>query len=239
MNRILLFFITSIFLSAAYSTDAQEYDWALKAVEAERAVYLAEDPDAANDALIAKAFCYRQAGMFSDASSTLGRVRMYLLSPDRQDAVLLEQALCHCLAGDPEAAVSVLEPRAAHDTELSQALAALRVEFDSAHKYKKEGTAVALAFLPPLGMWYTKHYGEGMKSFVSNAAAAGWTVWQCLGGCWISGLLGGGLALNHTFMGGIDSSAQYVGEYNDTVRREWNEALKNMLLDFSSAGLVQ
>lgn len=232
MNRTLLFFITYIFLFAAYSTDAQEYDWARKAVGLERAVFLAQDAAEANAALVAKAACYRQAGLYSDACGTLDRVKMYLLSPGQQDAVLLEKAICHCLGGEPEAALSTLEPRAARDSVLASAIIALREEFDASHKLKKEGTAVALAFLPPLGQWYTSHYGAGLKSLVSNAAAAGWTVWQCLSGCWISGLLGGGIALNETFMGNIDSSAQYVDEFNNTVRREWNEALKGLLLSY-------
>lgn len=234
MNRTLLSFITFIFLFVAYSIDAQEYDWARKAVELERTVFLAEDPDAANEALVAKAVCYREAGLYSDACSTLDRIKMYMLPPEKQDAILLEKAICFCLDGDTDAAMSVLDQRASSDPELASAVAELKKEFDASHKTKSEKAATALSFLPPLGQWYTRHYGAGLKSLVTNAAAAGWTVWQCLGGYWITGLLGGGIALNQTFMGNIDSSAQYVDEYNNTVRSEWNEALERLLINYSS-----
>lgn len=237
MHKTLLFFITFISLCAAYSTDAQEYDWAMKAVELERTAFMADSPDVANEAIIAKAICLREAGRYTEASSTLDRVRMYLLSPEQQASIMLEKAICSCLAGDVENTVSVLEQLSASDPELASALAELRAEFDSTHKSKTEGKAITLAFLPPLGHWYTKNYGEGLKSMFLNAAAAGWTVWQCLSGCWISGLLGGGIALNSTFMGNIESSAKLVNEFNETSRREWNEALKRLLQSESNPEL--
>ncbi|MDO5442408.1 MAG: hypothetical protein Q4G10_01930 [Bacteroidia bacterium] len=274
MHRTLLFFITSIFLCAAVSTRAQDLrEWELKAVELERIVYASDDPFEVNDALVEKAFCYKQSRRFADAASTLGRVRMYMLSPEKQREVIYEKELCSYLAGDFEAAAAYIEEADASGAEagpermlldalvygecgrwddaqdraeafvrclyegeeLESALAQIEKQFSETPDLKSTSKVLALAFLPPLGHWYTGHYGEGALSMLLNAAAAGWCVWQCLEGCWISGLLGGGIALNYTFMGNQERSAWLVEKYNHDAVRQFNDSLKEMLLSHSGA----
>ena len=94
MHRTLLSFITSIFLCAAFSSEAQERtDWELRAVQFERAAFDAEDPYDAAEALVSKAECYKQCGRYADAAATLGRVGMYLLPPERRQEVLYQKEL--------------------------------------------------------------------------------------------------------------------------------------------------
>ena len=68
-----------------------------------------------------------------------------------------------------------------------------------------------------------------------NAAATGWTVWQCISGNWITGLLGGGVALNTTFMGGMERSVQLAEEYNRDAMRGFNDTFRALLLSHGTA----
>ena len=271
MRRTLLSFITSIFLCAAFSAEAQERtDWALKAVEYERAAFEAEDPYDAAEALVAKAYCYKQCRRYDDAVATLGRVSMYVLAPERRQDVLYEKELCSYLAGDFDAAASYMEeagddlsPRrllldalvlgecARWDESLFKAggvlttlyegeeLGAAFDELDRLYaripQMKEEKQAVFRSFLPPLGHTYSGHLSEGLISLGLNAAGAGWTVWQCLSGNWITGLLGGGIALSYTFMGGTARSAELAQQYNHDAMRGFNDALRSLLLAHEKA----
>ena len=266
MHRTLLSFITSIFLCAAFSSEAQERtDWELKAVQYERAAFDAEDPYDAAEALVSKAECYKQCGRYSDAAATLGRVSMYLLPPERRDDVLYEKELCCYLAGDFEAAASYMEeagegssPRrllldalvlgecARWDEargksealmellydgdDLDAAGTGLDALFSEVPELKTEKQAVFRSFLPPLGHLYSGHLSEGLVSLGLNSAALGWTVWQCVSGNWITGLLGGGIALNYTLMGGMERSAELAEQYNHDSMRGFNDALRTLLL---------
>ena len=266
MHRTLRFFITSIFLCAAFSAEAQERtDWALKAVEHERTAFYAEDPRDAAEALAEKAYCYRQCGRYEEAVATLGRISLYQLAPGRVDDVLYEKELCSYLAGDCEGAASYMEeagasatPRrllldalvlggcARWDESLDKALALVDLRYDGDEresarqeinelyarvpKLKTEGQAVLRSFFPPLGHSYTGHLPEGLACMGLDAAAVGWIVWQCLGGNWITGILGGGVALNATFMGGMERSVSLVEEYNRDALAGFNAVLRDVLL---------
>ena len=271
MYRTLRSFITSIFLCAAFSSEAQEVtDWALRAVECEYTAYNAEDPREAAEALVEKAYCYRQCGRYDEAAATLGRVSMFQLAPERRDSVLYEKELCSYLAGDFEGAASYMEEAGVSGTprrllldalvlggcarwdesraraeklvtlrydgaEREAALQELRDLYSNVPRLKKEGQAVLRSFLPPLGHLYTGHLSEGLASMGLNAAAAGWVVWQCLGGNWITGILGGGVALNATFMGGMERSIELVDEYNRDAMLGFNAVLRDVLLSHGQA----
>lgn len=229
MNRTRLFFIISIFLSVAFSSRAQ--DWEMKAVELERTVFLADDPHVANDALISKARCYRNAGRFEDASATLERIRMYLLSPEEQDSIILERALYSSMSGDVDAALSHLEQLCASGSEMSATIQEQLSSLKQGRAAKKsENKAMLLAILPPLGHFYTQNYEEGLLSAGMNILAAGWTVWQCASGFWVTGLLGGGMALNYSYMGNIDRSIELAGIYNEARDSEFNDKLRALIL---------
>ena len=266
MLRTLRFFITFIFLCAAFSSKAQELsDWELKAVEYERAAWLAEDPAEAAEALAQKARCYRQCRRYDDAVATLGRISLYWLSPGSRDEVLYEKELCSYLAGDYEGAASYMDEAgeaqgarrllldalvlggcARWDESLARAEALVSLRYDGAELDaalqerralyadvpvpKTEEGAVLRSFFPPLGHLYTGHLSEGLVAAGLDAAAVGWIVWQCLGHNWITGLLGGGVALNATFMGGMERSVQLAEEYNRDAMRGFNDRLRSLLM---------
>ena len=224
MNWTRLFFTICIFLSAVSSIDAQ--DWAMEAVECERQVFEADNPQSANEALIRKALCYRKMNDYSKASESLERVRMYLMEPEERNELLLNKALCSAKAQNTEDALSCLEQIIASGTEAGAEIKSQLDELQNSRPApKSEDRAMLLAMLPPLGHCYTDNYKEGAVSLALNALAAGWTLWQCLEGCWISGLLGGGIALDYTYMGGIGESIALVGKYNDEQKLLFNEAL--------------
>ena len=119
--------------------------------------------------------------------------------------------------------------------ELEGARRELDALFARVPKLKTEKQAVFRSFLPPLGHLYTGHLSEGLVSTGLNAAAAGWTVWQCISGNWITGILGGGIALSSTFMGGMARSASLVEDYNHDAMRGFNDALRALLLQHDFA----
>ena len=96
-------------------------------------------------------------------------------------------------------------------------------------KLKKENQAILRSFLPPLGHSYTGHLPEGLIAMGFDAAAVGWIVWQCLGGNWITGILGGGVVLNAAFMGGMERSISLVDEYNRDALAGFNAVLQDVL----------
>lgn len=242
-------------------------------MELERTVFSSDDPFEINEALVEKAFCYKQCGRFQDAVSTLGRVRMYMLEPADQAKVLYERELCCYLAGDAAAAAAYIDeadaagvtpdvPRLVLDAvvlgecgrwdesqaraeelmrsiyegeALGWALTDVRTFYCGKPKLKNVDTAISRAFLPPLGHLYTGNGSEGALSAALNLVAAAWCVWQCAGGNWISGLLGGGMALNYTFMGNLERSSWLVEKYNHDVMREFNDSLRKMILSHSEA----
>ena len=266
MHRTLLSFITSIFLCAAFSSEAQERtDWELKAVQYERAAFEAADAQDAAEALVSKAECYKRCGRYADAAATLGRVGMYLLPPERRAEVLYEKELCSYLAGDCNAAASFMEEAGEVNTprrllldalvlggcarwdeskaksetlmdllydgaDLEAADAGLEALFARVPEFRTEKQAVFRSFLPPLGHLYSGHLSEGLVSLGLNAASLGWTVWQCVSGNWITGLLGGGIALNYTLTGGMERSAELAEQYNRDSMRGFNDALRGLLL---------
>lgn len=265
MHRTLLSFIISISLSAAFSAEAQERtDWALKAVEHERAAFYAEDPREAAEALAKKAYCYRQCGRYDEAMATLERIGLYQLPSERVDDVLYEKELCSYLAGDWEGAASYMDeagvsatPRrllldalvlggcARWDESLAKAVELVDLRYEGEEretarqelrdlyarvpKLKKENQAILRSFLPPLGHSYTGHLPEGLIAMGFDAAAVGWIVWQCLGGNWITGILGGGVVLNAAFMGGMERSISLVDEYNRDALAGFNAVLQDVL----------
>ena len=271
MHRTLRFFITSIFLCAAFSAEAQERtDWALKAAEHERAAFYAEDPRKAAEALAEKAYCYRQCGRYEDAVATLSRISLYQLGPERVDNVLYEKELCSYLAGDCEGAASYMEEAGASATprrllldalvlggcarwdesqnkamelvnlrydgeDRETALQEIRTLYSKAPELKKESQAALRSFLPPLGLSYTGHLSEGLARMGIDALATGWIVWQCIGGNWITGILGGGVALNAAFMGGLERSVSFVEEYNRDALAGFNSVLRDLLLSHDAA----
>lgn len=228
------------------------------AVECERAAYEAQTSAEANEALVRKAACYKQCGRFSEAASTLARVAMFALDGEMRREVMYERELAHYLAGECEAALSVMEEREALDiegvagqdvldvlvlnensrwNEARKRLEAISPEaaaiYDKAPKLKNSRTAAILSFLPPLGHFYAGRIGEGLLSLGLNAAAVAFGVYNVLDGCWFTGWLGGGVALDYTYFGNQERTAFLVEKYNHDAVRTFNDSARAVILDLT------
>lgn len=98
------------------------------------------------------------------------------------------------------------------------------------HPPVREGVAaMVLSFLPPCGHFYNEAYGEGAASALLNAAAAAFTVANLLGGYWISGIVGGAIALNYTFMGNMERCQQLTEIHNNNAPLLFGDRLREFL----------
>lgn len=258
MHKIRLFCTISIFLCALYSNSAAQ-DWESMAVAYERLIYDGAGLQETNEALLSKAECYKMLGRYDDASGTLARIRMYALTDEERNAVLFQQELCHFLAGDLEQAVTLVgevEP-ASQDILLlhalvlaysgrydeSELMAARCLCWNGESPYlddllalyrqhpaeKSEKVATVLGFLPPLGHFYNEAYGEGLLSLGLNALSVSYTVLNCIGGYWISGILGGLIALNYTYMGAQERSSALAAIGNNNARIGFGEQVREFM----------
>lgn len=238
MHKTLPYCIISIFLCAASSIEAagprDSLYWAMEAVACEREAFVCGDMYEANAAILRKAACCMRAGDYSSAAAALQRVQMYMLdAPDRARTIHLKE-VCAFLTGDFDAARSyaseqpVLKGADTEDAAIVVLLEDMRAALADAPPYKSGNRAMALSFLPPLGQWYSGHYGEGLLSMGLNAAAAGLVAFGCIGGDWVTGLIGGGMALTYTFMGNVSSSAEMAGKHNAKLQEELRMRMVDM-----------
>ena len=233
------------------------------AVSYERTIWEGASLEDVNTALRGKAECYKQLGRYADASSTLARVRMYALLPEERQEVLYQQELCHFLGGEfaqAAALVEEVEP-VSEDILLLHALSlAYAGKFDESEIYaarfiswngesphlqalldlyaghpipRNNGTAIALSFLPPAGHIYNGRPGEGLLSAGLNAAAVAFTVANLLGGYWITGIVGGSIALNYTVMGGQERNLALVDIYNKDAVLEFGDRVRQFLAELT------
>ena len=179
--------------------------------------------------------------MSEEALATLERIKLYMLDDSQRQEVLRGKARYALAAGQQATALSLLEESgSAWDNPAQYAIllaeagrydearaAALRTPgadasaieklFRRVPKEKKETTALWLSFIPGLGPCYLGKPGQGLLSFGLTAASAAFLVWQCLDGCWITGLLGGGLLLKEFY---FDRSIVRTVESVDDVNRQ-------------------
>ncbi|MBR4810112.1 MAG: hypothetical protein IK031_07515 [Bacteroidales bacterium] len=229
------------------------------AVAYERLIYDGAGLQETNEALLAKAECYKMLGRYDDASQTLARIRMYALSDEERNSVLYQQELCHFLAGDLEQAASLagqVEPDSQDILLLHALVLAYSGRYDESELMaarciswngesplleelltlyrnhpaeKSEKTAFVLSFLPPLGHFYNGAYGEGLLSAGLNAASLAYAVLNCVGGYWVSGILGGLIALNYTYMGAHERSGELAATGNHNARIQFGERVREFL----------
>lgn len=229
------------------------------AVDCERVIWEGADLGATNDALVRKAECYKQLGRYSDACATLSRVRMFALLPEERQQVLYQQELCYFLSGEFTQACSIIEELQGDRPDIlllhalslayagrydeSEIYAARFISYDgpsprvqqlldlyASHPVARNSTtAMVLSFLPPSGHIYNGRPAEGLLSAGLNAAALGFTVANLLGGYWITGIVGGGILLNYTFMGGQQRNAALVDMANNDSALEFGDRVKEFL----------
>lgn len=257
MRRLRLFCTISIFLCALYSGRAQ--DWESLAVGYERIIFDGADIQATNEALLAKADCYMQLGRYADASATLDRLRLFAFTPEELTNALYRKELMYYLGGDfGQAAALVPEIDAASQEILmlhalvlaysgsydeSEIMAARCICWDGPSPYLDEllalyrqhpaqrsgAAALAFSFFPPAGHFYNEAYGEGLLSLGLNAASVAFTVANLLGGYWITGILGGAIALDYTFMGNLERNQQLVEIHDNNAPILFGDRVREFL----------
>lgn len=246
--KIRLSCIICTFLCGVFSAEAQSPQE--RALALERTVWQADGPEEASAALQAKAACYAEAGMPEEALATLERIKLYLLDEPQRRDVLRSKAAYALAAGQETTALSLLEESGTadenpvlyavllasagrYDEARTAALrtpgadaAAIEKLFRKVPKDKSETTAMWLSLVPGLGQCYLGKPGAGLVSVGLTGASAAFLVWQCMDGCWITGLLGGGLLLKEFY---FDRNIIRTVESVDTVNRERREAFARQL----------
>ncbi len=258
MLRTRLFFTISIFLCALYSSSAQDLE--TLAVAYERIIYDGADLVSTNEALLAKADCYRRLGRYGEASGALARVRLFALTPEERTSVLYQQELCYFLDGDFIQAAALVDEVGdgsadalllhalvlayGGEYDKSELFAARYISYDgpsprlqalldlyATHPRKRDAaSSMVLSFFPPLGHFYNGEVSEGLLSGGLNLAALAFTVANCVGGYWVTGLLGGGIALNYTLMGNHERTAALVEKHNNNDPILFGDRVRAFLL---------
>ena len=231
----------------------------MQAVEYERIIYDGAPLQEMNDALLAKADCYIQLGRYRDASATLARVRMFALLPEERQQVLYKQELCFFLSGEfsqAAAFVSEVEPESKDVLLLHALTLAYAGNYDESEIYaarypswdgesphldalfklyeghpqpRSQVASTLLSMLPPLGHIYNGAPSEGLLSAGLNAGALAFTVANLLGGYWVTGIVGGAIALNYTVMGSQERNAALLEMYKRNAPLEFGDRLRTFL----------
>ena len=89
--------------------------------------------------------------------------------------------------------------------------------------------ATVLSFLPPAGHFYNEAYGEGLLSLGLNAASAALMAVSLAGGYWFSGIAGGAIALNYSFMGNLERNQALVEKHNNNAPLRFGDSLRELL----------
>lgn len=252
MKPLRLFCTISIFLCATFTVRAQS----LEAVEYERVLFHGASPAEANAALLSRAACLEQLGRYDDALDALDRLRLFAMSADdrlrsnhlRGVAMLRTgnyQGAAGCLdegfPQDKEAsrdAALILASDRRFDESLSLAVSLypqhsdeLQKLFKKAPKARKEGAAMMLSFLPPLGHIYLKD-DKWLGTTLASYAGAALTVWQFIEGNYITAILGGGMLLNASYMEhNIATVPQRTQQANQKAMESFLDKLESLLCD--------
>ncbi len=96
-------------------------------------------------------------------------------------------------------------------------------------RYTSQKAAMALSFLPPIGQAIAGHTREGFGALVTEAASAAFAVWQIIEGCYITGILGGGIMLEMAYMDNFNNTLRYTEEANNRNRAEFLGRLETIL----------
>lgn len=109
--------------------------------------------------------------------------------------------------------------------------AMLQIEELYRHKprYTSQKAAVALSFLPPLGQALAGHTREGFGALITEVASAAFTVWQIIEGCYVTGIVGGGIMLEMAYMDNFNNTLRYTEEANRRNRAEFLGKLETIL----------
>ena len=252
MKHLRWFCIIFIFRFAAFTASAQQS--ALEAVEYERVLFEGAAPAEANAALLSRAACLLELQRYADAADALDRLRLFALSDEDRLRSNHLRAMTLFRTGNFSGAVSCLDEgfpegeeasrdavlilagagRFAQARELAVSILPEREEqlnaiFSKAPRLKKEGTTLALSFLPPLGHLYLKEKDWLPVTLVSYGSMA-LTAFQIVEGNYLNAFLGGGMLLNASYMEhNIATFKERTDAANENLMREFLTALESSL----------
>lgn len=263
MLRKRLFCTACIFLCVLFSSRAQNAD--SLAVGYERIVFEGAGLAETNAALRAKADCYKQARRYREASETLARLRLFAMTDEERADVLYQRELCWFLDGDFAQAASMVEEvgDSTEDALLLHALVLayagryaeseiyaaryiswngpsprlqeLLALYAAAPQPRNQATAAVLSFFPPLGHFYNGRTGEGLLSGALNIASLGFTVANMVSGYWVTAILGGGIALDQTFMGNRERNVALVALHDRNDPIAFGDKVRGFLLYYRTS----
>lgn len=194
-------------------------------------MYMLQPEDRA-DVLYEKELCSYLAGDFASAAGFMEEADANGVDTSDPDRLMLDAlVLGECGRWDESKERAEQYVKSIYyGADQKSALIQLNDFYNGRPELKDERTAMIRAFLPPLGHFYTGNKEEGWLSMGLNAAAAGWCIWNCIAGNWLTGILGGGIALNYSFMGNQERCQYLVEKYNYEASRAFNDSLRKILL---------
>lgn len=252
MKPRLLSCIISIFLSGAFSAEAQSL--ALEAVEYERVIFEGAAPAVVNEAILSRAECLVKLERWSDASATLERLRMYAMNGEQREQSAYLKALCQYRLGNYEAAAAVLSENpvslADDRTRLRALVLAANRDYDAAlecarnltsdnaavedlfrhtPKYKSAEKAMFLSIIPTAGHIYVER-PDMWWTTVGSVASAAFAVYEAISGNWLTAVLGGSLLVNCFYIEEHLRPVQKAAvDYNSTELEAFLWKLENTL----------
>lgn len=147
------------------------------------------------------AFCHYMAGEYKDALGTIDLYGTILddKAPEKQDLLKLK-VLCHNHLFEFEKAKSTIKEL--DQKQPQKNLDHLLSFYDQAPRLKDPEKARHLSIIPGLGQAYSGKILEGSVSFLLNASALGYGVWQVYSGYYFTGYVVGVTLLQKFHSGG-------------------------------------
>ena len=106
-------------------------------------------------------------------------------------------------------------------------------------KKKSEALAMALTFLVPAGFLYAEDPAGAVEYTALNALSVAGIIYQLSSQCYVSGLLGGAMALNLTFMGAQEKVALLIQKRNSIILKESKRSALCSFFQASSEGRTE
>ena len=224
MLRIKLSCLIFTFLCVVFSSKAQtEENPRVMASLCERDAYYAKNPIEFNEAIWAKSIALEKAGDYAASLNTLNRVRLYAVPSERRQEIGVKKSWLAYMVGDYDTAMSFLQEVGVDITINKPSL-------------KNEWLAMGLTFIVPAGFIYVEEPLPGAEYTALNALAICGIVCQIMSKCYISGILGGAMALNVSFMGAQEKVALLLLERNSKAIKEAKKEALNSFFQVSSEG---
>lgn len=224
MLRIKLSCLIFTFLCAVFSSKAQtDLDPRVTASLCERDAYYAKNPIEFNEAIMAKSNALKEAGDYAASLNTLNRIRLYAVPSEIRQEIGIKKSWLAYAVGDYDTAVSFLQ-EVGIDVHVNKP------------SLKNEWLAMGLTFVVPAGFIYMEEPLLGVEYTALNALAICGIMVQILSNCYISGILGGAMALNISFMGAQEKVALLLLERNSKAIKEAKKEALNSFFQASSEG---